>query len=365
MVTLKGLATWLEGKLPKPQLRPDASGHVRRRVERVIVFGRIPNPTFDYYLAARLQVVGMPPYQVADIRGDELPDLNAEGAFVIICRYVSPSVLCWIERNAHCLSGVGLLLDDDIAAVITGKDAGFLYRLFLWYRALWPLARLNRHLDIVWASTPHLASRLGEAKAVILPPAPPKSLWSNVDGDVETRDPANGEVLIAYHATGVHLEEHRFLQPIIAEVLRQRPQARFEVFADRRAAVVWRGLDRVQIREPMPWMEYLADANARRIDIMLVPLAPSRVNDSRSSTKRIDAARYQAAAVLSQGKAYGFSCSDGEICLPYIAETWRSTLIQLIDDSAVREAAMMATQRVVLQMASKVNAGFEFFIDIR
>ncbi len=328
-------------------------------MKRIIVFGRIPNPTFDYYLAAPLQAPEMPPYQVADIRGQETSEMDADGAFVIICRYASPAVLRWIGHNAARLSGVGLFVDDDIPAVITGKDANFLYRLFLWYRALWPLGRLNRHLDIVWASTPHLASRLGEAKAAILPPAPPKSLWSNAVDDVETRDPGNGEVLIAYHATGVHLEEHRFLQPIITEVLRQRPQARFEVFADRRAAVIWRGLDRVQIREPMPWMEYVADAKARRIDIMLVPLAPSDVNDSRAPTKRIDVARYRAAGVYSDGLAYGSSSDGGELRMPYASDHWYRTIVQLVDDKEMRRRVALATRRAVLQMTAAADTGLE------
>lgn len=330
-------------------------------MKRIIVFGRIPNPTFDYYLAARLQAPDMPPYQVADIRGRETLTLDADGSFVIICRYASPSVLRWIETNAERLSGVGLFLDDDIPAVVTGKDAGSFYRLFLWFRALWPLRRLKRHLDIVWASTPHLASRLAEAKAVVLPPAPPKSLWLSANDDVGTRDPANGEVLIAYHATGVHVEEHRFLQPIIAEVLRERPQARFEVFADRRAAVIWRGLDRVQIREPMRWMEYLADANARRIDIMLVPLAPSDVNDSRAPTKRIDVARYRAAGVYSDGLAYGSSSDGGELRMPYAIDDWYRTIVQLVDDIEMRRRVAVATCRAVLQMTAAADTGLEVF----
>jgi len=355
------LARWIERRLPQPRLREGATGRPRQSVKRIIVFGRIPNPTFDYYLAARLEAPDMPPYQVTDIRGRETPPVDADGAFVIICRYASPSVLRWIEHNAARLSGVGLFVDDDIPAVITGKDADFLYRLFLWYRALWPLGRLNRHLDIVWASTPHLASRLGEAKAVILPPAPPKSLWSNADDDVETRGPANGEVLIAYHATGVHVEEHRFLQPIIAEVLRERPQARFEVFVDRRAAAIWRGLDRVQVREPMPWMEYLADANARRIDIMLVPLAPSDVNDSRAPTKRIDVARYRAAGVYSDGLAYGSSSDGGELRMPYAINDWYRTIVQLVDDKEMRRRVAVATCRAVLQMTAAADTGLEVF----
>ncbi|MGN7806410.1 hypothetical protein ACTJKE_27455 [Ensifer sp. 22521] len=353
------LARWIERRLPRPRLREGASGRPRRPVTRIIVFGRIPNPTFDYYLAARLQAPDMPPYEVADIRGRETPTLNADGAFVIICRYASGPVLRWVERNSERLSGVGLFLDDDIPAVVTGRDADFRYRLFLWYRALSPLRRLNRHLDIVWASTPHLASRLSEANALVLPPAPPMALWSRARDDLDARDPTNREVLIGYHATGVHLEEHRFLRPIIAEVLRERPLVRFEVFADRRARAIWQGLDRVQIREPMPWMEYLADADARRIDIMLVPLAPSHVNDSRAPTKRIDVARYQAAGVFSTGAAYGHASSGVEMRHPYDPTRWRETIFLLVDDLEERDNAASATRMAVLQMTLAADTGFE------
>ncbi|KRD63426.1 hypothetical protein ASE60_31275 [Ensifer sp. Root278] len=328
-------------------------------MKRIIVFGRIPNPTFDYYLAARLEAPDMPSYQVADIRGRETPPVDADGAFVIICRYASPSVLRWIESHAERLSGVGLFLDDDIPAVVTGKDADFFYRLFLWYRALWPLRRLNRHLDIVWASTPHLASRLRQAKAVVLPPAPPKALWSDADDYIDAQNAVKSEVLIGYHATGVHLEEHRFLRPIIAEVLRERPQARFEVFADRRARAIWQGLDRVQIREPMPWMEYLADAKARRIDIMLVPLAPSHVNDSRAPTKRIDVARYRAAGVFSAGAAYGHTSCGAELRPSYDPTSWREVIFQLVDDLEGRGNVANATRMAVLQMTLAADTGFE------
>lgn len=355
------LAGWLERCLPRPQLREGATGCPRRSVKRVVVFGRLPNPTFDYYLAARLEAPGMPPFKVVDIRGQETSTLEADGVFVIICRYASPLVLQWIEHNASRLSGVGLFVDDDIPAVVTGKDADFRYRLFLWYRALWPLRRLNRHLDIVWASTPHLASRLAGTRPVVLPPAPPSALWSNGDSDAEALSRVNGQILIGYHATGVHLQEHRFLRPIIEEVLRKRPHTQFEVFADRRARTIWQGLDRVQIREPLPWMDYLADAKDRRIDVMLVPLAPSHVNDSRASTKRIDIARYKAAALFSEAPAYSSACENSELRLPYRAETWCRAILQLVDDASVRRKSMVATRQTVLQMTSAADTGLEVF----
>lgn len=327
-------------------------------MKRIIVFGRIPNPTFDYYLAARLGAPDMPPYEVADIRGSETRVLDADGAFVILCRYASPSVLRWIERNVEHLSGVGLFLDDDIPAVVTGKDANLSYRLSLWYLALWPLRHLSQHLDIVWASTPHLASRLAGAKAVVLPPAPLKAFWMNAADGVDVCGERNGEVLIAYHATGVHLEEHRFLRPIITEVLRERPQARFEVFADRRASAIWQGADRVEIRKPMSWRAYLADASARCIDIMLVPLAPSHVNDSRAPTKRIDVARYKAAGVFSAGAAYGEPSGGPEVRLAYDRARWSEIIVQLVDDLDRRRRAAAATRTAVSKMSDSAEIGF-------
>ncbi|KQY79108.1 hypothetical protein ASD52_04665 [Ensifer sp. Root142] len=354
------LAPWIERKLPRPKLRPGATGRPRGPVKRIIVFGRMPNPTFDYYFAARLDAPGMPPFQAVDIRHGNFTDLDSDGAFIIICRYASPGVLSWLDTNADRLSGVGLFLDDDIPAVVTGRDADLFYRMRLCYRALWPLRSLNRHLDIVWASTPHLASTLQAHEIEVLPPAPPETLWRPRLGDSErATNSFSGQVLIAYHATGVHLEEHRFLRPIIEYVLAKRPQARFEVFADGRAASIWEGMGRVLVRRPIPWNDYRADANNRTIDVMLVPLHPSRVNDSRAPTKRIDVARYKAAGVFSEGAAYGTSEGSGEQRVPYVRDIWQNAIITLIDDRRTLDLATESTRRLVQDMTLGANEGLK------
>lgn len=358
------LALWIERKLPRPQLRPGATGRPRGSVKRIIVFGRMPNPSFDYYFAARLDAPGMPPFQAVDIRHGNLADLDPEGAFIIICRYASPDVLSWLDTNSDRLSGVGLFVDDDIPAVVTGTDADFPYRLFLYFRALWPLRRLNRHLDIVWASTPHLASTLQVGDVQVLPPAPPEALWKpRPDKSHVVANAVSDQVLIAYHATGVHLEEHRFLRPIIEEILAQRPHVHFEVFADGRAASIWEGLARVSVRKPLPWNEYLADADKRTIDVMLVPLHPSRVNDSRAPTKRIDVARYKAAGVFSEGFAYGYGASVGEHRVPYVWPYWQATILELIYDRERHAEAATRTQSIVQEMTSGANKGLEMLLN--
>lgn len=351
------LALWIEKGLPRPRLRRGATGSPRGPVKRIIVFGRMPNPTYDYYFAARLEAPGMPPFQAVDIRHGNLGELDPQGAFIIVCRYASPDVLTWLDTHADRFSGVGLFLDDDIPAVVTGSDADLSYRLFLYFRALWPLRRLNRHLDIVWTSTRHLASTLQLHQVQVLPPAPPERLWKRAADAAHAANPASDQVLIAYHATGVHLEEHRFLRPVIEKVLAQRPQTRFEVFADGRAASIWAGMERVSVRKPMPWADYLADADQRTIDIMLVPLHPSRVNDSRAPTKRIDVARYKAAGVFSEGVVYGFPGDDAEVRLPYDAMIWCQTINELAGNLQERRTSAAATKEAALQMTLAAATG--------
>lgn len=351
-----GLLAPLARYLPTPRLRPGATGGARRQVKRIVIFGRYPNPSSDYYFAARVAAPGMPPHEFVDVRNDDFSELLSEGAFVIICRYASASVLNWIEAESNQLAGVGLFLDDDIPAVITGRDAPFAYRFLLFLRALWPLRRLNRHLDIVWASTPRLADRLAQSGARVLLPAPPEGFW-NVSG--RSRTPARGTVLIAYHATGVHVEEHRFLQPIIREVLALRPNAEFEVLGSRAVEPIWRGMERVRLRRPVSWTEYLSEALTQYIDIMLVPLAPSSVNDCRSPTKRVDVARAGAAGIFSVSPAYGLPGGDAEILLPYDRLMWRDAILTLIDDPGRRTAAAAATRVRVAAMTQAASDGLD------
>ncbi|MGQ2917228.1 MULTISPECIES: hypothetical protein [Rhizobium] len=335
--------------LPRPAVRRNAGETRRSAVKNVIVFGRHPNPTADYYFTARFADRPDVGYQLADIRRESFTDINAEGALVILCRYVSSSAMRWIRRNEDQLAGVVLFLDDDIPAVILGRDAPLPYRFFLYYRGLYHLKQLNRYLDAVWVSTQRLGESLGGVKFVIVPPAPPPQLW-NVK---KTSGVPAGEVLIAYHATSVHYSEHRFLQPIIAKVLQERPHARFEVFADRRAGKIWSRMDRVTVRSPVSWAEYLAESTNRPVDIMLVPLCPSHVNACRSPTKRIDVARFGAAAVFSLSEAYGKNEDGDEILLPHDPRLWTEAVIDLIDNADLRKNVADATRARVASMAEE------------
>ncbi|KAA3507659.1 hypothetical protein [Agrobacterium rosae] len=345
MTQTEPMRSYFANLLPQPRLRAGGNNAPRKEIKRVILFGRHPNPTADYYFSARLSSAYGSDFHLADIRNVDFKKIDPDGAFVIVCRYASSRVLDWISEHQEKLAGVGLFLDDNIPAIITGEDASIAYRLFLFYRALLPLRRLNRHLDTVWVSTPKLAACLADVEAVILPPSPPENLWRTTRSS-----DAGQDILIAYHATSVHYSEHLFLRPVIADVLARRPQAKFEVFAGKMAARIWEGMERTVVRTPTSWSEYVEETIERRIDIMLVPLTPSLVNDCRAPTKRIDVARTGAAGVFSACEAYGFPDGGDEILLPNDPKAWVEAIISLLDRPDLRTETAMATRNLVEAM---------------
>jgi hypothetical protein len=349
---IRRIAEAIEQAIPRPRTKPATSS--RRPIRRIVVFARLPNPTIDFYLTARLEAPGMPPSTVVDIRDPALAAIDPTDAFVVVCRYASKRLLTWIERHRGRLAGIAFFTDDDIGAVITGAEAKLGYRFFLYHRAVAPLRRLNHHIDVVWASTPALAEAIGDPRVRVLPPAPHPNTWRLTPRPASTEDAI---VRIAYHATGVHVREHRFLAPVIAAVLAARPQAVFEVIADERTAPIWAQMDRVTIRSPMSWPDYFAWTSDRRVDIVLVPLLASRANRIRAGTKRIDVVRLGAAAVFSASPSYDERRVEGEVLLANRRSLWIREVLRLIDDPIARAIAAAASLAWVSGAAARAAEG--------
>ena len=347
------LTSTISKLLPRPAPRYGAIVP-RRPVERVIVFARLPNPTFDYYCAARMAAPGMPSSQVVDIRGDMPSPADASGAFIIICRYLSGAALRWIENNEGQLAGVAYFTDDDVSTFVLSHDAKPGYRFFLFSLAIWPLRRLNRVLDMLYVSTPALAEVFAEAKPVLLPPAPPTSVFESLDSSGSRPS----RLTIVFHAKAVHDTEHAFLAPILREVLRRRPNIALEISGDERSLSHWKGFPAVTIVPEIPWPDYVKKTGRIGADIVLVPLLDSPANANRSDTKRIDVARMGAAGIFSTSRAYGEADSSDELIVPNDAALWTDAILSLIDDERRRAKAAAATRIKVEAMARRAAAGF-------
>ncbi|OKP70668.1 hypothetical protein BTE77_26335 [Ensifer adhaerens] len=291
------------------------------------------------------------PLQLADVRSTRWQKIAGEGTFLVVCRYASLAMLNWLDRHEGQISGVALLVDDDIPALVTGSEASLPYRFFLFRKALVPLPRLSRHLDIIWASTDTLAGRIGN-DGTVLPPAPPLEMCMSRQHD---RD--GHQVKIAYHATSIHNKEHVFLRPIVADVLQRCPRAHFEVVADGGAARMWSGMERVRVVKPLAWDEYLRETSQTHVDILLVPLLDSLVNRSRSDAKRIDAARMGAAPIYSASNAYGRCCVTEELRIPNTFEDWVHHVLLLINDTASRQTHAAIAKERAIAMSLRAEAG--------
>ena len=345
------LAERLARLLPRPKLRQGAG--LRKPVERVIIFARLPNPSFDYYFVGRMRAEATPDATLIDIRDPEIDRADPNGAFVVICRYTSVIVLDWIERHQHALAGVGYFTDDDVSAFVASSDANLGYRLFLFGLGLWPLRRLNRQLDVLYVSTPALAAVFADADPIILPPAPPLEFWQS---NAPPRQPG-APLKIVFHAKAVHETEHHFLAPIVADVLKARPDVKVEVSAEGRSLVHWQGIEGVNLVAEVPWLDYVKATREHGADIVLVPLMPSRVNGTRADTKRIDVARFGAAGVFSASATYGEAGSTKECIIANGPRLWRETILRLIDDPEYRAEAAAATRERVAAMAERAADG--------
>ena len=295
----------------------------------------------------------MQPAELIDLRDrNALKHLDPAGTFVVICRYMSGPLLGWIEANRASLSGVAYFTDDDISAFVASSEADPGYRLFLFGLAVWPLRRLNRVMDRLWVSTPTLAAAFRHTEVAVLPPAAGPECW------MPAQQSDDGIIRIVFHAKAIHETEHAFLVPILREIARLRPAVRIEVSAEGRSLAHWCDVPGITLVGELPWPQYVAQTRTVGADIALVPLMQSRVNATRSDTKRFDVARLGAAGLFSAGDTYGQPDGSAEIVIEADAALWIGQILRLIDDTNHRRRCAEATLGKVRVMAARAEVGF-------
>lgn len=355
-----GLArNWLQRRLPQP--RPVQGGNKIVRPKRLLILHKKDNPSLDYYLRARALASGIP-CQFRCIDRDPLEDVEVEGLFVIICRYIHPTQLCWIARNRPDLAGVAYFIDDDVAALLCDRKIAISYRLYLGFFACLPLLWLNGLLSHLWVSTAGLANVLdsdddGGGRAVVLDPAPV------VSDHLPAHPHLRGETIrIVYHATHLHHGEHRFLVPVMEEVMRRRPQVRLEVVADGRSRLLWCRAaipaGRLSLLAPMSWSDYQRHGCTHGADIALMPLLAGQANYSRAMTKLIDYARLGAAALMSDIAPYRHQNVQAVPRVHNSVRAWVDAILELVDRPDKRQKAIKATRDSVARMSFNPDQPF-------
>lgn len=345
--------------LPKPLPSGARVKDRHRTAKRLLILSRYPNPSVSYYLDERAKALGEIPVIMKGL-DDSLDAIDGDGLFVIICRYIKQPQLRWLEERRDSLAGVAYFVDDDIRAVVTGKEASWLYKFRLIKLAVRPLPRVNRLLTHIWTSTEALAGTLattGHRIDILAPmPANPTDVLSVAKGETAT------PVKMVYHATGVHRHEHEFLMPIVKAAMEKHAHLHFEVFASGTLARRWsrQGIDpaRMTIIPPLSWPAYLARTTNHNADIALAPLLSGKTNASRSDTKRIDISRLRAAAIFSQCPTFTRCAVSGEFHIGNTAMEWLTAIDQLVSDRERRLTARDATRNSIEKMRQHATPAF-------
>ncbi|MEZ2220985.1 hypothetical protein [Rhizobium sp. RCC_161_2] len=347
------------GLLPRPRLSATSVGGAPSAAKRLLVLSRYPNPSVSYYLDERTKALANIPVIMKGL-DEGLEDLDSEGLFVIICRYIKEPQLRWLEDRRRSLAGVAYFVDDDIPAVVAGDEATWPYKFTLFNLAVRPLPRVNRLLTHLWTSTETLADTLSDAhqKIAILAPMPAtlEGRSSEIAGEAST------SLKMVYHGTGVHRREHEFLMPIVKTAMDKHSNLHFEVFAEGSLARQWGRQEieqrRMTISPPLPWASYLARTTDHGADIALAPLLIGKTNDSRSDTKRIDISRMGAAAIFSRCPTFSRCAVAGELHIGNTAEEWLMAIDQLVGDRDRRLIARNATVKSIEKMRQSTTAAF-------
>ncbi|SCB06966.1 hypothetical protein [Rhizobium lusitanum] len=347
------------GLLPRPRPSGAYAKDTYRTAKRLLILSRYPNPSVSYYLDERAKTLDEIPVIMKGL-DDPLDTVDSEGLFVIICRYIKQPQLRWLEKRRDSLAGVAYFVDDDIRAVVTGKEASWPYKLRLIKLAVRPLPRVNRLLTHIWTSTEALAGTLATAghQIDILAPMPANPADAALDIGDETIAPLK----MVYHATGIHRREHEFLMPIVKAAMEKHGNLHFEVFANGNLARRWsrQGIDpsRITIIPPLPWSAYLARTERHSADIALAPLLSGKTNASRADTKRIDISRLQAAAIFSNCPTFARCAMAAELHIGNTQEEWLTAIDQLVSDRARRLVARDATRSSIEKMRQHATPAF-------
>lgn len=296
-------------------------------VRRWLVLQQGPNPSTDYYIRPRGEASGCPVrYRDLD-RDAPSPDDLQPGTRVVIVRYLNPMWADALRRYQPQLAGIVYFMDDELLDPQAWRGLPAPYRQKLQRYC----GRMHRALaELVtdyWGSTAPLCERHTDRAMQLMPPLPLAE-----DAGRVPIPPVPGEpVQIFYHGTSVHIDEMRWLRPVIAEVLSACPLAHFEVIGDHEVNRLFRDLPRTRVLHPMSWPNYLSHCRAMRGHIGLAPLLPGRFNAGRSATKVLDMARASARGIFAEQEPYTQPLVRNAhgMCLPMQAEIWRRAICVL------------------------------------
>jgi len=292
------------------------------------------NPSTDFFVLPALRLAGVS--DVVHCGFDDLPSQEElDNACVIFVRYVPTVWQRFVTTHRSRLAAVYFFMDDDLfdRSAFSAMPLNYYLKLlrYSWLRKNW-LKKMGTQL---WVSTPYLAAKYADWQPVLLEPYPALS---------ESQVPMK---TVFYHGSASHIDDVRWLYPVVEEVLQRNDELVFEIIGNSEVNRLFRRLSRVQVLYPMKWTTYQALLKRPGRSIGLAPLLNTPFNRARSHTKFIDITEAGAVGVYAAGSTYS-SVVEHEVnglLLDMEPELWVDAILDLASDSVKCAQLLEGAQR--------------------
>lgn len=245
------------------------------------------------------------------------------GRSAIVVRYAGKPELS--ELRARRFERIYLLIDDDLDSLNDADGLPVDYRRRLVSYRDGPFQRLLDLVTDVVAPSENILAFYRRKRALKLDPAQCHQAGALVHHHaVRPFD-------IVFAATRSHLQDLGHIAPALAEVLRQRPDARLTTFLNGHAPRSLRMLPNAIHLPMMEWTRYRAFVAENRFHAAIAPALDTPFNRARSISKLHDHAAFGAAGVYSHQQPFDRIVADGKsgVLLSNDPGEWRDALLDL------------------------------------
>jgi hypothetical protein len=281
------------------------------------------NPSSDYFVKPLL---AGEPLQVHQLH-TPVDSIAAEpNTHLVFVRYLTPQWRRWVEKHRAALGRLVFFMDDDLFDAGAHRGLPLRYRWKLHRLATCHQAWLRSMSAELWVSTQWLADKYADWQPRVLAPQSPYT-------------DCQPQKTLFYHGSASHMQEIRWLLPVVEEVLQRDSAFSFELIGNAEIRKIFSHLPRVHVLQPMSWPSYKALVSRPGRIIGLAPLLPSTFNQARSATKFFDITQAGAVGIYADHPVYRSIVSNGEngLLLPMEQGEWVEAILALAEAESRRQ----------------------------
>lgn len=279
------------------------------------------NPSSDFFVKPFLAGQVVKAYQLSS----SPPKPFVSESNLVFVRYLTAGWQRWVEENRGKLGRLAFFMDDDLFDWRSHVGLPLRYRWKLFQLACRHKAWLLSQGFELWVSSPWLADKYSSWHPQLLRPQSPYLAGLQ-------------QKTFFYHGSASHLQEIRWLLPVVEEVLHRDTAFSFELIGNPEVRGLFSHLSRVHVLQPMSWVAYKALISRPGRTVGLAPLLPSNFNLARAPTKFFDITQAGAVGIYANHPVYQSLVKDrfNGLVLPMDTDLWINAVLSLGCDEGTR-----------------------------